>query len=318
MPRGGYHPDAYPWSQVKPDNRAERVRERLGERDALALAALVKHHQERQGKRSPRTLSAYRTGVKIYLEWAFDHLADKILIPGPDVGADYLRFLERRGLAPASVNARRAAVVALYAALRWTGASSADPMRDTPAVRDPTPRHEKREPYREDEFKALLAAAQLPEERAFLLLGGVAGLRLSELLALTWADIDASAGVVIIQSGKGGKKRRVYAPAQLFSLLAEVRTLAVTRKRRATFVLPWSKADTVRLHLQTLCISAEVRYQGREVHGLRHTAGTRLYKKTRNLDTVARHLGHSQIETSRIYAEWDSDDVRNALEGLEF
>ena len=58
------------------------------------------------------------------------------------MGADYLRFLERRGLAPASVNARRAAVVALYAALRWTGASSADPMRDTPAVRDPTPRHE--------------------------------------------------------------------------------------------------------------------------------------------------------------------------------
>ncbi|HKO25702.1 MAG TPA: hypothetical protein VJY65_13305 [Chloroflexota bacterium] len=38
------------------------------------------------------------------------------------------------------------------------------------------------------------------------------------------------------------------------------------------------------------------------MHALRHAAGTRLYAETRDLEATARHLGHSKLERTRIYA----------------
>ena len=46
---------------------------------------------------------------------------------------------------------------------------------------------------------------------------------------------------------------------------------------------------------------------------VRHYAGTRLLQQTRSLEHVARHLGHAQIETSRIYAKWSDETLREAL-----
>ena len=40
------------------------------------------------------------------------------------------------------------------------------------------------------------------------------------------------------------------------------------------------------------------------LHTLRRTAGTQLYRATRDLHVVADLLGHASINTSAIYAEW--------------
>ncbi len=36
-------------------------------------------------------------------------------------------------------------------------------------------------------------------------------------------------------------------------------------------------------------------------------------QQTGSLEHVARHLGHAQIETSRIYAKWSDETLREAL-----
>ena len=54
--------------------------------------------------------------------------------------------------------------------------------------------------------------------------------------------------------------------------------------------------------MQALCRAADVTPKG--VHALRHSAGTRLYAETHDLEATARHLGHSKLETTRIYANW--------------
>jgi integrase/recombinase XerC len=55
----------------------------------------------------------------------------------------------------------------------------------------------------------------------------------------------------------------------------------------------------------------------RGVHALRRTAGTRLYRATRDLHVVADVLGHASIATSAVYAKLDRNTRRAALEAAE-
>ncbi|GAA4020132.1 tyrosine-type recombinase/integrase [Deinococcus rubellus] len=308
MSQGGYRAESYPWGQVKRENRAERLKERVQEKDLGALWALLRYHQQLQGKRSARTLTAYKASSKAYLTWAFGRAPALVLQPNSDTGTEYLRHLEARGLSPSSVNAHRAAVVALYRAFRWTMATDADPYRDTRGVRDPTSRSEKREPYPVADLKRLLAAGN-PSERAMLLLMGMCGLRISEAAALRWEDVDLAAGVLTVHKGKGDKKARVVVPPQVVEGLGALGS-------SSGLVLGWKDPVTLRRHLKALCVRTGVRYAGREVHGLRHTAGTLMYARTKNLRAVAQHLRHSQLDTAAIYAEMDDSEVRGAFEGI--
>jgi len=308
MSQGGYRAESYPWAQVKRENRAERLLERVAEKDLGALWALLRHHQTLQGKRSERTLTAYRASTRAYLKWVFGRAQGLLLAPDADTGTEYLRHLEARGLAPASVNAHRAAVVALYRALRWTTATEADPYRDVRGVRDPTPRAEKREAYSMTDLRKLLEAGT-PAERAMLLLMGMCGLRISEAAALDWQNVNLAAGVLTVVKGKGGKKARVVVPPQVVEGLKALGTSSGP-------VLGWKDPVTLRRRLMALCVRIDVQYDGREVHGLRHTAGTLMYARTKNLRAVAQHLRHSQLDTAAIYAEMDDSEVRGAFEGV--
>ena len=51
----------------------------------------------------------------------------------------------------------------------------------------------------------------------------------------------------------------------------------------------------------------------RAVHALRHYSGTKLYRAGSDLEAVARHLGHSTLETTRIYAKWSDESLRSSV-----
>ena len=48
----------------------------------------------------------------------------------------------------------------------------------------------------------------------------------------------------------------------------------------------------------------------RPLHAARHTAGTTLYRATKDLRLVQRHLGHSRVETTTIYADVLEEDLQ--------
>ncbi|WP_287417710.1 site-specific integrase [Oceanithermus sp.] len=319
MARGGYRGEAFPWGAVKPERRAEKVRAMLEAGDRAGLWALVKHHLMTWGRAgaatSPHTLRTYRTGLNSFLDYLAELglegelLAEAVLDPSEDLGAEYLRHLQRHH-APATVNNRRAAARAFYRALQWARATQTNPFDLAPTVRDPTPRHEKRRPYEDDEIKRLTREAD-PHERVMVLLGAQGGLRISEAARLRWDDVDLGAKRITIRDGKGGKTASVLIPKGLRAALRALRKA----EPEGEHVLPWRTPASIRRRLKALCDRAGVRYKG--YHALRHYCGTYIYQQTGDLNTAARQLRHSQLQTTAIYAKWAEEMARELLDGWD-
>ncbi len=285
------------WTSMARGERRRTALAALQERNTHILWSLTEAWVRTFGKAGATvaddTIRSYRTGVlRLLAAWAQHDL----LRPEPEAAAVWVRGLERAGLKPATVNARVSAGRALYAALRWAGATSVDPFADVHVATDKTPPWEKRSPYEEEELTALLRVAENPLDRVLVLLGAHTGLRAQECVDLRWADVDLVRRRLTVRRGKGGKARSVAVSATL------ARALQAAPRETSGFVLPYRRPITAWRHMRTLCTAAGVAPKG--VHALRHSAGTRLYAETSDLETTARHLGHSTLETARVYAKW--------------
>jgi integrase len=277
------------------------------DQDADTLWALTEAYFTTYGvsgaKASPHTLRAYRQGLGVFLTYAGSRGVN-LLHPARDLGPGFLREREAAGKSPGTVRLELAAARLLYRALRWAGATTGDPFSDARPARDNTAPWDKRQPYSEAELQALLLAAP-PDTRAMLLLGAHAGLRVSELLALVWSDIDFGARSVRVRSGKGGKARRSVMSG---TLAVALQALSPGQPEQRLFNL---SDVAVRKRLRVLCLKTGVTY--RAVHALRHYSGTKLYRAGSDLEAVARHLGHSTLETTRIYAKWSDEGLRASV-----
>jgi site-specific recombinase XerD len=152
---------------------------------------------------SPHTLRSYRCGLLAFLEYANSH-AFNLIRPGRDAGARWLRALEAEGNSASTVRVRLAAMRMLYRALRWAGASEADPFADVQAAKDHTAAWDKRSPHLHADVERLISAAGL-KDRVLVFLCAHGVLRVSEAIALSWADIDLHRRGLIVKQGKGGK-----------------------------------------------------------------------------------------------------------------
>lgn len=299
-----------------PQDRASRLAfERPDERRRLAVAAARDGDEEvlwrlleaflvlhgRSGaKVSANTLAAYRLGLTRFLVWARAN-AVSVLRPGASIGFAYARALEGEGLAPASTRVYLAAAKNLYGALAWAEASSVQPFVNVRARRDPVPATEKRRPYSNREVERLLTVADL-EERVIVLLGAHAGLRVSEIAGLAWSDVrvEDPDGASVTVRGKGGKVVDVALSRRLVEALRAWRDA----HGRVGSVLPFTSRWYVLDKVKGLCDRAGVEWRKRHVHGLRHSAGTRVYEETNDVLVVKDHLRHASVTSSEIYVEY--------------
>ncbi len=320
------------WSEEALRRYAVRA---ANERDAGNLWALTEAHLTLHGQAgvttSRHTHRAYRRGVvELVTLWHDVNL----LRPTRDAGVLYVQRLRagdrgaivdeaptgRRGrrpkrgpLAPATVELRLAAARALYGALRWAGATEADPFRDVSVGRHTTRDEDvmARKVYTEFELIELLDRARDDDDRLLLLLGAHAGLRVSEMLALRWDEVDLGQRRLLVRAGKGGKDALVSLTPKLTETLRAAERLALAGDRRPTVLALRSQYGVYR-RLRRLCERAEVRFRG--VHGLRHSAGTRLYRQTGDLGQVQDHLRHATLDMARRYARSDRRALERSLE----
>lgn len=297
------------WANMPADERKRRASEAARDRDVATLWSLTESHLMLHGahgaKLSMHTIRSYRTGVtQLLAAWS----GEAILRPSSDAAALWLRDLETEGRSASTLRVRLAAARALYAALRWCGATKDDPFADAKPAKDPTPRHEKRFPYEAGEVQQLLEVAADDDDQLLVLLGGRAGLRVSEIVALEWSDIAIGRGELTVQSGKGGKRRRVPLAGSLVAALS-----AIPADRRSGPVIRFRSSQQARRRIEKLCSLAGVEYKA--LHSLRHSCGTQVLRRGGTLLDAARMLGHSSVSTAEVYAKWADDDLRKNVAG---
>jgi site-specific recombinase XerD len=194
------------------------------------LEAFLATYGEPGAKLSPHTLRSYKRGLTVFLEYA-NSQGVNLMRPARDVGARWLRSLEANGAKASTVQVRLAAIRMLYRALRWAGATEADPFADAKPARDHTAPWDKHTPYTHADVERLLSVANC-RDQALILLCAHGGLRVSEAVALTWQDIDLDERTLRVRNGKGNKQRLVNISGWL---AAALEVLEPSKGR----ILPW-------------------------------------------------------------------------------
>ncbi|WP_295815599.1 tyrosine-type recombinase/integrase [uncultured Deinococcus sp.] len=292
------------WVALHPEERRRRAVAAVTDHDLVTLLDLLTaHHVRTHGHVSEETLRKYRLGARVWLTAAWNG-AINVLHPEAEDTDLWVRHLEAEGKSPASVGVLLAGARALYAALRWTKATKDTPFNDVRPKKDRRRPWDKRQPYPDADVQRLLDVAPV-EMRVLLRLGGIAGLRASEITTLKWGDVDLDGGALTVMNGKGGKTRRVLLSA---SLIDDLQTLGV---QDGALPVIGRTPEAARARLRTLCIKTSIPYLG--LHALRHTAGTRLMRAGFQLQDVAEHLGHSDVQTARTYGKWADDRLKAHL-----
>jgi site-specific recombinase XerD len=143
------------------------------------------------------------------------------------------------------------------------------------------------------------------------------GLRISELVALKWGDIEDE--FLVVQRGKGGKRRTVYFGNRTRAIFEEFKGI-----QRTVFKRDCAGDDRLfigqRGALTRYAVHIRFKYWVRRCglpatlsfHSLRHGFGTRLLDCGVPLSSVRDQLGHCNIAVTSVYLHF-TEDARERL-----
>lgn len=161
-----------------------------------------------------------------------------------------------------------------------------------------------------------LKAAEAPElENIYLVLLGT-GLRASELCDLRVSDVDTNKQMVNVRRGKGSKQRSIIISSGTASIFERV---PPGRGRRDPVFTNYAggKLSYDALHYRGKKIAAIIGDPTWHLHCMRHTFATRLYNYKKDINFVADQLGHSSIETTRIYAKTLNSEKLEQMDAMD-
>lgn len=167
------------------------------------------------------------------------------------------------------------------------------------------------------EYKRLVAAARkLGNIRLVFILNTICstGIRISELKCITVEGVKK--GRIVIHNK--GKVRTILIPDKLQK---ELQLYVTDRKIKtgAIFCTESGKEihrSNVWRAMKSLCTEAEVEAEKIFPHNLRHLFAQCFYALKKDIATLADVLGHSSIETTRIYIRTTCEEHRKELEEL--
>ncbi len=268
---------------------------------------------------SVRTVEEYKSDLMAF-ESFFKELDDELSwnTLDSDVVRQWVVVMMERGNKPTSVNRRLSAVRSFYKYLQKSGRLEVNPAGD---VRGP--KKDARLPafLKEEEMERLFSGDFFSldfegcRNKLILLMFYATGVRLSELLALKWVDVDMSAGLLRV-IGKGNKQRMI----PIGDGLKEA--LLLYKKERGSLLGDFSSGrvfvECDGVAMKSGKVSRIVRdslswvtsQQKRSPHVLRHTFATALLNHQAKLDAVKDLLGHNSLSTTEIYTHMTFEELR--------
>ena len=250
-----------------------------------AFAAQLRLEERRAG-----TIENYLRGVRELAVW----------LKGGEVTRPALtawrESLEARGLSPATINATAAAVNKFLAFQGW-GECRVRALK----VQRRLFREEGRELTREEYQRLVSAARETGRERLALLLETICstGIRVSEVRYITVAAARSGRAEIALK----GKLRTILLPAKLCR-----RLLRYAREQKTAsgeiFLTKSGKSlsrKQIWWEMKRLCRRAGVAPGKVFPHNLRHLFARTFYRVCRDVVKLSDVLGHSSVETTRLY-----------------
>lgn len=257
---------------------------------------------------SRNTLAAYRRDLHDFTAFLGDRRIALAAASVDDVVA-WIERLRARGLKPASVARRLSALRGLYRHLVRERLAPRDPTQhvDPPRLTRPLPKALSAEDAARLVESPGVGTARGVRDRALLELLYATGMRASECLTLSLADVSLSAGYAVC-TGKGRKQRLVPVGAAALTwlrrYLRDVRPRLARRRDSSRLFLNARGGALSRQSLWTIVRRAAAAAGIRRrvsPHVLRHSFASHLLEGGADLRSVQVMLGHADIATTQIY-----------------
>ena len=142
------------------------------------------------------------------------------------------------------------------------------------------------------------------------------GLRVSEVTNLKVSDVSIGKKKLRVVNGKGGKDRDLIIPGYTLEILEKwiairpVGKYFFTNLKGAKLAVRYIQ-DMVKRYRQRSNIDKNI------TPHTRHTFATQFYRQTKDIETLRKILGHSDISTTQIYVTLANIDVENAMNGFK-
>lgn len=255
-------------------------------------------------EKSDKTIEKYMRDIRVFTEWLGGCELDKSVV------LEYKRELIKK-YAPASVNSMLSSLNALFIYLNWY-----DMKVKTLKIQKQIFASKDKELTKAEYERLLTAAKSKNNEQLYYLMQTIAstGIRISELSAISVEAVKT--GKVTINCK--GKLRQIFLPKALCKMLKEY------IKRRniqsgSVFVSRNGKTldrSNIWKMMKALCESANVSKDKVFPHNLRHLFARTFYSIQKDIVRLADILGHSSINTTRIYTMETGEIHRKQIQKL--
>jgi site-specific recombinase XerD len=270
-----------------------------------------------QGRR-PRGVQSYTGEVRRFLAWLGERPMLSDLTRGRITRYRDARAAER---AAATIHAELCVIRSFCRFLVERELLASDP---TSGIAFPTPRPPAPRPVSRELLRTMLEAIEVPRltgehahtwarNRLGVLVFLYTGMRLSEVAALRWRDVELERGTIVVRDGKNGKSRAVPIHPRL---AVELGAVAGRAPDHAVIPGPGGRA----MHPKSVAEICTRWLAARGVrltpHQLRHTFATEMLRAGAKLPDIQHALGHASLETTQMYLLVDAEHLRQAVELL--
>ena len=166
---------------------------------------------------------------------------------------------------------------------------------------------QRREYLTEDEVERIVKQAASERDRLMILMAYRHGLRVSELISMTWRQLDLDAGRLEVRRAKGGEDGQHPISGR------EIRGLRKLRRQqpigaRYVFVTDRTGAPMTRNGFYKLLEKAAAAAGLDDVHPhlLRHGCGFKLVNNGMDTLALAAYLGHANVQNTKRYARMNA------------
>lgn len=286
--------------------------------------------------RSPVTVAGYLGDVRLFALWYEEHYGEALT---PDALTNeavrgYKQHLLNQAAKPKTINRRLAALAAYAHWLEQAGyvRNARNPVQGVKAVKETTlapkwlDKKQRAALLRAVDEEVEGAVRRYPRLRLMYLRDAAivklilfAGLRVGEIIQLRMSDIilDERKGSVIVREGKGTKRREVPLNTKARKAILDYLRIRPDVEMDDLFLGQRNEgvhSKTIQRAVLRFAIKAGLKNV--TPHILRHSFAKALIDAGVSLEKVATLLGHSNLNTTRIYTTPGEEDLEDAVEKI--